>query len=110
MILQMVTLFLFVVLGFLPAPLHAGSESERERILAAFSPYRGKLPRVDGITPGMKLDRTNAHVASTVLPPEIFKYLAAGDFAVTVQETTDMPLRQEYIDATLMHYDKVVVG
>lgn len=110
MIFQMVTLFLFFVLGFLPASLQAGSDSERERVLAAFSPYRGKLPQVDGITPGMKLDSSNAHVASTVLPPEIFKYLAAGDFAVTVQETTDMPLRQEYIDATLTHHDKVVVG
>ena len=95
--LHMVTLFLFFVLGFLPAPLHAGSESERERILATFSPYQGSLPYVDGITPGMKLDSSNAHVASPVLPPEIFKYLAAGDFAVTVQETTDMPDRKSVV-------------
>lgn len=45
MLSPLVTLFLFLVLGFLPAPLQAESDSERERILAALSPYRGKLPQ-----------------------------------------------------------------
>jgi hypothetical protein len=41
----------------------------------------------------MKIDKTNAQVAAGVLPPEILKLVAAGDLAITVQPTTDMPLR-----------------
>ena len=85
-------------------------EGERERILEDFSPYRDGPPQVEGIQPGLKLDATNATVASAVLPPEIQTYLAAGDFSITVQETTDLQLRQAFIDATLQHHSGVVVG
>ena len=85
-------------------------EGERERILENFSLYRDGPLQVEGIQPGLKLDATNASVASAVLPPEILTYLAAGDFSITVQETTDLPLRQSFIDATLQHYRGVVVG
>ena len=85
-------------------------EGERERILENFSLYRDGPLQVEGIQPGLKLDATNASVASAVLPPEILTYLAAGDFSITVQETTDLQLRQAFIDATLQHHSGVVVG
>ena len=75
-----------------------------------FFPYRDGPLQVEGIRPGLKLDATNAAAASAVLPPEILTYLAAGDFSVSVQETTDLPLRQSFIDATLQHHSGVVVG
>src|SRR2546428_12097598 len=79
------------------------ADDQQERILAVFHPYRQGFPQVEGISPGMTIDKTNYQVASAVLPSEILKYLQAGDFTITVQETTDMPLRQEYIQATLAH-------
>ena len=106
---KLLLLFTPLALSLLPSAESAETGAEHERILAAFSPYRNGSPQVDGITPGMTLDSANASVAATVLPPEILKYLAAGDFSVTVQ-TTDMPLRKAYIEATLAHYGKVVVG
>lgn len=88
----------------------AAPESTREQLLAAFFPYREGLPQAEGISSGMRLDQTNAHVAREVLPPELLDHLAAGEFAVTVQATTDTPLRQEYLDASLQHYGKAQLG
>jgi hypothetical protein len=100
----------FLVLFLLPLQGWAESGSLQERILTAFFPYRQGPPRVEGITPGMKIDATNAQVAESVLPPEILTPLAAGDFAITVQETTNLPVRQEYVEATLKHYGQVSAG
>jgi hypothetical protein len=85
-------------------------ENVKEEILALFHPYRGGLPRISGITPGMTIDKTNFSVVQEVLPPEILKYVQAGDFTITVQETTDMPVREEYLNATLEHYGKAELG
>ncbi len=98
------------VLCLLPVPGQAQEDTEHRRILAGFYPYRNGIPQVDGITPGMRLESANAQLATSVLPSEILTYLAAGDFAVSVQPTTDMSLRQAYIDATLTHYPGVGVG
>jgi hypothetical protein len=86
------------------------ADDQQERMLAVFHPYRQGFPQVEGIRPGMTIDKTNYQVANTVLPPEILRYLQAGDFTITVQETTDMPLRQEYIQVTLAHSPHVEVG
>ena len=92
------------------APVAQAQEGARERILKDFFLYRDGPPQVEGIQPGLKLDATNAAVAAAVLPPEIQTYLAAGDFSISVQETTDLQLRQAFIDATLQHHRGVVVG
>lgn len=100
----------FLIVGWLSAPVQAEGDSDHDKILAGFAPYRYGPVRVEGVSPGMTLNSTNAQAAASVLPPEVQKYLLAGDFSVTVQETTNMPVRQSYIDATLQHYNSVVVG
>ena len=100
----------FVVLCLAPVWGWAEQEDIAAKIEAFLFPYRQGLPRADGITPGLKIDKTNAHVAAGVLPPELLDHLAAGEFSFTVQETTDTPLRQVYIDATLRGYEKVTLG
>ncbi len=104
-----VGLLLFLGLGVCLMPIwgQAQEENTKEKILASFYPYREGLPQVSGITPGMTIDKTNFQVAQEALPSEILKYLQAGDFTITVQQTTDMPLREEYINATLEHHGKV---
>jgi len=85
-------------------------EAVQEQAVANFFPYREGFPKMGDIRPGMTIDSTNASNASSVLPPEILKYIAAGDFSITVQETTDLPLRPAFIEATLKHHTGVVVG
>ncbi len=92
------------------APVAQAQEGARERLLKDFFLYRDGPPQVEGIQPGLKLDAANAAVAAAVLPPEIQTYLAAGDFSISVQETTDLQLRQAFIDATFQHHRGVVVG
>jgi hypothetical protein len=105
-----VALFLFVALRVFPAWVNTGSDERQERILAVFHPYRQGPSRVEGIAPGMKIDTTNYQIAAPVLPPDILKCLQAGDFTITAQDTTDMPLRNEYIQATLAHSAQVELG
>jgi hypothetical protein len=83
---------------------------DQERIRAHFFPYRDGKPQAPGIHPGLTIDKTNAHVAREVLPPELLDHVAAGEFSFTVQETTDTPLRNEYIDATVASAGKVTLG
>ncbi|MGE0823095.1 MAG: DUF1329 domain-containing protein [Candidatus Binatia bacterium] len=49
---------------------------------------------------GMTIDQRNWQIAEQVLPPEILQPLQAGDFAITVQETTNFPGRAAYHTAT----------
>jgi hypothetical protein len=102
-----------LVFSLLMSMLPAGGRAEetaREKILAVFHPYRQGPLQEDGIAPGITIDKTNAQLAAAVLPPEILNYIAAGDFAITVQPITDMPLRQTYIEATINNVGKAVLG
>ena len=92
-----------------PEPGHT-QESTREQILNNFFPYREGFPTLADIQPGLKVDSTNAQIVSPVLPAELMTYLAAGDFSFTIQQTTDLPIRQAFLDATLAHHQGVVVG
>ncbi|HKA52118.1 MAG TPA: DUF1329 domain-containing protein [Candidatus Binatia bacterium] len=82
----------------------------KEKILAEFYPYRQGGPQVEGITPGMTISKDNAQVAAAVLPPEVLKVIQTGDLQITVQATTDVPLREEYINATVEHAAQVALG
>ena len=99
-----------VAVGLAPQPGHAQESTREEKILNNFYPYREGFPTLDDIAPGLTVDSTNAQVVSAVLPPELLTYVAAGDFSFTIQQTTDFPTRQAFIDATLAHSDGVVVG
>jgi hypothetical protein len=54
----------------------------------------------DTVTPGVTIDQHNWQIAEQVLPPELLRLIQAGDFTITVQETTDFPVRQAYRAAT----------
>ena len=82
----------------------------REKILAGFYPYRQTTPQVAGITAGMTINKTNAQVATSVLPPEVLKVVQDGDLDITVQATTDLSVREEYIQATLAHVGQAALG
>ena len=54
----------------------------------------------EGIQVGMTIDQRNWQVIEHLLPQEILRVIQAGDLAVTVQETTDFPVRSAYLSAT----------
>ena len=109
-----ISCFLFFLslwsLGLDPAAVVAQATLSKENILAEFYPYRQGSLHVEGITPGMKITASNVQVAAAVLPPEVLKAIQAGDFEITVQPTTDVPVREEYIAATVEHADNVALG
>lgn len=93
-----------------PTKGRAVTDSIPEKFQALFFPYQHETPKVAGITPGMTIDKSNAQVAAGVLPPELLDHLTAGEFAMTVQDTTDTPLRKEYIEASIQHDGQVALG
>jgi hypothetical protein len=98
------------LLGFLALRANAQEENLREKILEVFYPYRQGAPQMDGITPGTKINQTNFQMAQEVLPPEILRVIQAGEMEITVQETTDFPLREEYVSATIENFGQARIG
>jgi hypothetical protein len=82
----------------------------KEKMLAEFYPYRQGGLTVEGITPGMTIGKHNAQVAAAVLPPEVLAVIQAGELEVTVQATTDIPVREEFINASVTHGPGVTLG
>ncbi len=105
-----VCLGLGIGLWLLTDQAQAQTDSSRQRIMQRFFPYAEGTPQVTGVRPGMTLDSTNVSAAAAVLPPEILSDIGAGDFSIGVQETTNLPTRQVFLDATLQHAEGVVVG
>ncbi|MBI3249737.1 MAG: DUF1329 domain-containing protein [Deltaproteobacteria bacterium] len=99
-----------LLLAAVPTWRAAAADGTQEKLGALFFPYRQGTPKAVGVTPGLKIDTTNVHLVKEVLPPELLDHVAAGEFSFTIQDTTDTPLRQEYIDATVRHYGKAVLG
>jgi len=97
------------LLGFFPMRAPA-QDGDKEKILEVFYPYRQGAPQVEGITPGSKINKDNFQAAEKVLPPEILRVVQAGDLEITVQETTDFPLREAYVSATLEHLGQAQIG
>lgn len=81
-----------------------------EAYLAQFHPYSQGKPRVPGLEPGVTLTQANVQLAQEVLPGEIVQLLTAGDFTIPIQDTTDLPLRQSYIDATRQYASGVTLN
>lgn len=106
------SVLLVLLLVTLPARLVIAQQDAtlQEKILVEFYPYRQGVPQIEGITPGMTINKDNAQVAASVLPPEVLKVVQAGDLEITVQATTDVPIREEYINATLAHSSQVALG
>jgi hypothetical protein len=69
----------------------------------------GSPSSADPVTPGMTIEQHNWQVAEHVLPLEILRLLQAGDFAITVQETTHFPVRQPYLAATEANSSQVAL-
>ena len=102
---------IFAAMGIWLGPaMGQGQDVVQEKILDNFFPYREGFPSLENIRPGLQVNSENADMVEGALPPELMPYLELGDFSFTVQQTTDFPTRQAFIDATLAHHRGVVVG
>lgn len=111
--LQQPIFFASLLVFFLSTgPMNASAEdtAEQAKVREALFPYREGTPKVAGITPGTTIDKSNAQIAKDVLPPELLDRVAAGDLSFTVQDTTNTPLRADYINATIDHVGKATLG
>ncbi len=97
--------YISLVLIFAPDAGAASSESMR----AVFFPYQDGQPQQPGISPGMVIDQSNWQAAEPVLLPEILRLIQAGDFRIQIQETTDLPVRAPYLEASLAHAEHAVL-
>lgn len=106
--MKRITAWSLLMLGFLAStpPALAGTAAS-EPIRAAFYPYSDGALFQPGITPGTTISQHNWQMAEKVLPAEVLRLVQAGDFAITVQETTDLPVRAPYITATIEHFQDV---
>lgn len=80
-----------------------GGPSFTDRVLRGFFPYRQGPPRIPAIVPGTALSSGNWSLAEGVLAPELLGAVRDGEFTILVQETSDIPVSPEYINATLEH-------
>ncbi len=96
----------FVLLGLLIQVSLTKAETP-EAILSYFYPYDQGAPHIEGITPGITISQQNWQIAKEALPEEILQLLRAGDFTLKVQETTNLPMRKPYIQATLSNFQSV---
>ncbi len=76
----------------------------------AFYPYAERKPVVSGLSPGTQITKDSWEPAKEYLPPEILDRVKAGELAFAVQETTDLPVSEAYIDATKRYADQVKLG
>ncbi|HEV8716297.1 MAG TPA: DUF1329 domain-containing protein [Candidatus Binatia bacterium] len=90
--------------------LRVHAEVSSDVIQQMFYPYANGLPSVAGLAPGTMISKDSWEAAKDYLPAEILEAIKAGEFAFTVQETTNLPVSEAYIEATKQHAERVRIG
>ncbi len=101
---------LLVAIGSLMLCSSMAMSAAKEDVEKSFFPYKDGLPKVEGITPGMVINKDNVDVAKDVLDPEMYQHIKDGWVEITVGETTDFALHPNYIKATQDHLNEVTLG
>jgi hypothetical protein len=76
----------------------------------SFFPYQNGVPKVDGITPGMVVNKGNVDAAKAVLAPTLYDVIKKGEYAFEVQQTLDFVQNPKFIEATRKNADKVTLN
>ena len=83
--------------------------AEDSALVAQFHPYTQGPPRIPGLDPGVTVSRANVQLAKDVIPAEVFQRVEAGEVDLLIQETTDLPPRATYLDATMRYSQNVTL-
>lgn len=104
------TLTWWCVSGMFLVGLYGGlANADEKAIRAQFHPYSQSAPQLPGLEPGVTLTAANVHLAREVLPAELVQLVTAGDLALSIHKTTDLPPRATYLDATIQHSQSVAL-
>lgn len=98
---------LSLLIAALSAPALAATMQDVEN---SFFPYKNGGPQVAGISPGMVIDKDNVAQFKDNLDPAMYRFVAAGKYAIKVGETTSFDLHSSYVDATKARLGKVKLG
>ncbi len=77
---------------------------------SVFYPYADGKPSVEGLAAGTRISQESWQAAQAYLPAEILERVKAGEFSFTVQETTNLPVSDAYIEATQQFAHQVRIG
>jgi hypothetical protein len=88
----------------------AFAEPSDSVIQQMFHPYAAGKPSAPGLTPGMTISKDSWEAAKDYLPSEILERIKLGEFSFSIQETTDLPVSEAYIEATKKYADQVKIG
>jgi len=99
---------LFSLIGLSWSTVHA--ETPATVIQRMFHPYAGEKPSAAGLAPGTMVSKDSWEAAQDYLPPEILDKVKAGELAFAVQDTTDLPVSEAYIEATKKHAEQVKIS
>ena len=75
-----------------------------------FYPYATEKPSTPELAPGTTISQDSWEPAKNYLPPEILDKITAGEFSFSIQETTDLPVSEAYIEATKKYATQVKIG
>lgn len=106
MIRQIFPLLLLGVIAF-PCVHAAATLEDVER---SFRPYKDGFPQIAGIKPGMVITASNVDQAKEVLDPELYQHIKDGWVEITVGETTDFILHENYIQASKDNLNQTSLG
>ena len=84
--------------------------STLEDVDKSFFPYKGGFPSAANIKAGMVINKDNADLAKDVLDPEMLQHVRDGWVEITVGESTDFILNEDYINASKNGVGKVTLG
>lgn len=69
-------------------------------VTESFQPYANGFPSVEGVTPGLIINSSNADQYKDVFDDRTWEFVKAGDYEIEVAPTIDFILNQKYIDAS----------
>jgi hypothetical protein len=88
----------------------ATAELSATVIQQMFHPYAAGKPSASDLAPGTTISKSSWEAAKDYLPPEILDKIKDGEFSFNVQETTDLPVSDIYIEATKKNAEQMKFG
>lgn len=79
-------------------------------VRSTFSPYAAGKPTAPGLAPGTTISKDSWEAAKDYLPPEILERIQQGELSFAIQETTDLPVSDAYIEATKKYAEQVRIS
>src|SRR5262245_56898001 len=99
---------LFILACVIGQPVWA--ELSETVVQKTFYPYTTGKSSVEALASGTTISRDSWEAAKDYVPTEILDKIKAGDLSFTVQETTNLPVSEEYIQATKQYAEQVKLG